>query len=87
MWLKGLTLEREIVKNLSVSLSSTLTKNEKVEYYIRIKTLVPIRIEFKIHIYLNHYELNVDNLSTLPESILIKFELNFLKKRFWMRSF
>jgi len=42
MWLKGLTLKGEIVKNPSVSLSLTLTKNEKVEHYIRIKTHKPI---------------------------------------------
>jgi len=38
MWLKGLTLEGETVRNPSVSLSPTLTRNEKVEHYIRIKT-------------------------------------------------
>ena len=46
MWLKGLTLEAEIVRNPSVSLSPTLTKNEKVEYYIRIKTHKPIALRF-----------------------------------------
>jgi len=30
MWLKGLTLEGEIVRNPSVSLSPTLDRNEKV---------------------------------------------------------
>jgi len=35
---KGLTLEREIVGYPSVSLSSTLSKNEKVEHHIRMKT-------------------------------------------------
>jgi len=38
MWLKGLTLEGEIVRNPSVSLNPTLARNEKVEHYIRIKT-------------------------------------------------
>jgi len=38
MWLKGLTLEGEIVSNPSVSLSPTLARNEKVEHYIIIKT-------------------------------------------------
>jgi len=38
MWLKGLTLEGEIVRNPSVSPSPTLTRNEKVEHYIRINT-------------------------------------------------
>jgi len=33
MWLKGLTLEGEIVRNPSVSLSPTLARNEKVELY------------------------------------------------------
>jgi len=42
MWLKGLTLEGEIVKNPSVSLSPTLTRIKKVEHYIRIKTHKPI---------------------------------------------
>jgi len=42
MWLKGLTLEGKIVRNPSVSLSPTLTRNEKVEHYIRIKTHKPI---------------------------------------------
>jgi len=37
MWLKGLTLEGEIVRNPSVSLNLTLTRNEKVEHYIKIK--------------------------------------------------
>ena len=42
MWLKGLTLEEEIVRNPSVSLSPTLTRIEKVEHYIRIKTINPL---------------------------------------------
>ena len=46
MWLKGLTLEGEIVRNPSVSLSPTLTKNEKVEHYIKIKTHKPIALRF-----------------------------------------
>ena len=46
MWLKGLTLEGEIVRNSSVSLSPTLTRNEKVEHYIRIKTHKPIALRF-----------------------------------------
>jgi len=46
MWLKGLTLEGEIVKNPSVSLRPTLTRNEKVEHYIRIKTYKPIALRF-----------------------------------------
>jgi len=46
MWLKGLTLEEEIVRNPSVSLSSTLTRNEKVEHYIKIKTHKPIALRF-----------------------------------------
>ena len=41
MWLKGLTLEGEIV-----ILSPTLAKNEKVEHYIRIKTHKPIALRF-----------------------------------------
>jgi len=46
MWLKRLTLEGEIVRNRSVSLSPTLAKNEKVEHYIRIKTHKPIALRF-----------------------------------------
>ena len=46
MWLKGLTLEEEIVRNPSVSLSPTLTRIEKVGYYIRIKTHKPIALRF-----------------------------------------
>jgi len=46
MWLKGLTLEGEIVRNSSVSLSPTLTINEKVKHYIRIKTHKPITLRF-----------------------------------------
>ena len=46
MWLKGLTLEGEIVRNASVSLSPTLTKNEKVEHHIRIKAHKPIALRF-----------------------------------------
>jgi len=46
MWLKGLTLEGEIVRNPSVSLSPTLTRIEKVEHYIRIKTHKPFALRF-----------------------------------------
>jgi len=46
MWLKGLTLEGEIVRNPSVSLSPTLTRNEKVEHHIRIKAHKPITLRF-----------------------------------------
>jgi len=46
MWLKGLTLEGEIVRNTSMSLSPTLTRNEKVEHYIRIKAHKPIALRF-----------------------------------------
>jgi len=46
MWLKGLTLEGEIVRNSSVSLSPTLTRNEKVEHHIRIKAHKPIALRF-----------------------------------------
>jgi len=31
---KGFTLQKEIIENISTSLSPTLNKNEKVEYYI-----------------------------------------------------
>jgi len=44
MWLKGLILEGEIVRNSSVSLSPTLTRNEKVEHHIRIKAHKPIAL-------------------------------------------
>jgi len=46
MWLKGLTLEEEIVRNPSMSLSPTLARDEKVEHYIRIKTHKPIVLRF-----------------------------------------
>jgi len=46
MWWKELTLEGEIVKNPSVGLSPTLTRNEKVEHYIRIKTHKSIALRF-----------------------------------------
>jgi len=36
----------EIVRNPSVSLSSTLVRNEKVEYYIRIKIHKFIALRF-----------------------------------------
>ena len=48
MWLKGLTLDREIVRNPSVILSTTLVRNEKVEHYIRIKTHKPIALRFRV---------------------------------------
>jgi len=46
MWLKGLTLEEEIIRNPSVSLSLTLARNEKVEHCIRIKTHKLIVLRF-----------------------------------------
>jgi len=46
MWLKRLTLEGEIVKNPSVSLTPTLARNEKVEHYIRIKIHKLIALRF-----------------------------------------
>jgi len=49
MWLKGLTLEGEIIKNPSVSLSPTLTRIEKIEHYIRIKTHKPIALRFLVY--------------------------------------
>jgi len=39
----------ESVKNLSVSLSPTLVRNEKVEHYIRIKTHKLIVYKFKFY--------------------------------------
>jgi len=41
-----LTLEREIVRYSSVSLSPTLGKNEKVEQHIRKKTRKPNALRF-----------------------------------------
>jgi len=38
----------EIVKNSSVSLNLTLIRNEKVEYYIRIKTHKFIVLKFLV---------------------------------------
>jgi len=35
---EGLSLEGEMVRYLSVSLSATLSRNEKIEQYIRKKT-------------------------------------------------
>jgi len=46
MWLKGLILEGEIVRNPSVSLSPTLTRIEKVEHHIRIKAHKLIALRF-----------------------------------------
>ena len=43
---EGTHHEWEIVRNPSVSLSLTLTRNEKVEHYIRIKTHKPIALRF-----------------------------------------
>ena len=55
MWLKGLTLEGEIVRNPSVRLSPTLTRNEKVEHHIRIKTHKPIALRFWVESGVNAY--------------------------------
>jgi len=46
MWLKGITLKGEIVRNPSVTLSPTLTRNDKVEHHIRIKAHNPIALRF-----------------------------------------
>jgi len=43
---EGLTLEREIVRYSSVSLSPTLGRNEKVEQHIRKKTHKPNALRF-----------------------------------------
>jgi len=43
---EGLSLEREIIRYLSVSLSPTLGRNEKVEQYIRQKTHIPNILRF-----------------------------------------
>ena len=43
---EGLTLEGEIVKYSSVSLSPTLGKNEKAEQHIRKKTHKPNALRF-----------------------------------------
>ena len=48
MWLKGPILEGEIARNPSVSLSPTLTINEKAKHYIRIKTHKLIDLRFWI---------------------------------------
>jgi len=45
MW-KGISLEGEIVRYPSVSLSPTLNRNEKVEQYIRKKTHKPNALRF-----------------------------------------
>ena len=45
MW-KGLSLAEEIVRYPSVSLSPTLSKNEKFEQYIRKKTHKPNALRF-----------------------------------------
>ena len=42
----NILLDADIVRNPSVSLSPTLTRNEKVEHYIRIKTHKPIALRF-----------------------------------------
>ena len=43
---EGLTLEVEIVRYSSVSLSPTLSRNEKVEQHIRKKTHKPNALRF-----------------------------------------
>jgi len=43
---EGLSLEEEIVRNPSVSLSPTLSKNGKVEQHIRKKTHKPNALRF-----------------------------------------
>jgi len=48
MWLKGLTLKGEIVRNPSLRLSFSFDRNEKVEHYIRIKTHKLIVLKFWI---------------------------------------
>jgi len=45
---EGLSLEGEIVRYSSVSLSSTLDRNEKVEQYIRKKIHKPNALRFWI---------------------------------------
>jgi len=45
---EGLSLEREIVRYSSVSLSPTLSRNEKVEQHIRKKTHKPNALRFRI---------------------------------------
>jgi len=43
---EGLSLERQIVRYSSVSLSPTLDRNKKVEQYIRKKTHKPNVLRF-----------------------------------------
>jgi len=43
---EGLSLEKEILRYSSVSLSSTLGRNEKVEQHIRKKTYKPNVLRF-----------------------------------------
>jgi len=44
--MEGLSLEGEIVRYLSVSLSPTLSRSEKVEQHIRKKTHKPNALRF-----------------------------------------
>jgi len=48
MW-KGLSLERKIVRYSSVSLSPTLSRNEKFEQHIRKKTHKPNVLRFWVN--------------------------------------
>ena len=53
MWLKGLTLEGEVVRNPSVNLSPTLARNEKVDHQIVFLYAIPfnsLQIVYKTHI-------------------------------------
>jgi len=45
---EGLSLEREIVKYPSLSLSRILSRNEKVEQHIRKKTHKPNALRFRV---------------------------------------
>jgi len=71
MCLKELTIENEIIKNPSVSLSLTLTINEKVEYYVRIKTpkLIVLRFLVKNNINVLCDWTQVSLIFVLPEFI------------------
>jgi len=82
MWLKGLTLEEEIVRNPSVSLSPTLTRNEKMEHYIRIKTHKPITLRFWV-------ESGVNSLYGLAQVSLVLYlpsDTLSLKPNKWYQS-
>ena len=77
--MKGLTLEGEIVRNPSMSLSPTLTRNEKVENYIRIKTHKPIALRFWVESGVSGVVLHSKTPSVKPNSASKYFGVQIFK--------